>query len=96
MRSIVIAITMLLTPAICYAGLTAVIQSAIGPGTPGFAVIVLIGLSISRWVLTTLCNSFGHETLSGGIDIILKCVAVGIVLDTVWGLVDGTFVRMGF
>lgn len=96
MRSIVITLTILLAPAICFAGLTNVIQSAIGPGTPGFTVIILIGLSISRWILTTLCNSFGHETLGGGIDIILKCVAVGFVLDTVWRLVDGTFTRMGF
>lgn len=81
---------------VCFAGLTAVIQSAIGYNTPGFAVIILIGLSISRWILTTLCNNFGHETMAGGIDLVLKCVAVGIVLDTVWKLVDGTFTRMGF
>jgi hypothetical protein len=87
---------LLLSPVVVYAGLTAVIQSAIGPGTPGFVVIVLIGLSISRWVLTTLSNTFGHETLAGGIDLVLKCVAVGLVIDTVWKLVDGTFVRMGF
>jgi len=96
MRPALISLILLLTPIKCFAGLTAVIQTAIGPGTPGFAVITLIGLSISRWILVTLCNAFGHETISGGIDIVLKCVAVGLVLSTVWALVDGTFVKMGF
>jgi hypothetical protein len=80
----------------CYAGLTSVIQAAIGPGTAGFTVIILIGLSISRWILTTLCKAFGQETIAGGIDLVLKCVSIGYVINTVWSLVDGTFLRMGF
>ena len=94
MRAFIICLTMILLGNVCFAGLTSIMGELIAPGKPAFAVVLLVGISILNWTLRELFTVFGGGN-ANGINIILKCVAVGIVLHTVWNLINDVFSVLG-
>jgi hypothetical protein len=81
-------------PAIAYAGIASVIGEVFGPGGAGRAVIWIVGLSVGGWIITTVCSVCGHGEIKW-INYIIKTAQVGIVIASVYGLINTAFNLLG-
>jgi hypothetical protein len=85
-----IALGFLLVPDPAHAGLMDGLHRTFGAGGPAEPVAWLVYLSIGRWTIVTVSQTFGNMVFGQGVDLICRCVAVGIVFRTVWKLLDET------
>lgn len=83
----------LIMPGVANAGLAGVISGTFGPGGPGYPVIWLLGLSIGRFILGEIQSLMGGSTK--GINMIIKCAEIGIVIAAVYALLNTAFNLLG-
>jgi hypothetical protein len=85
----------LFVPAICYAGLASVIGETFGPNGPGRAVIWIVGLDVGKWIIKTVVSVCGGGSSGKWIDYIVRSAQVGIVIASVYGLINTSFNLLG-
>ena len=84
----------LLFSSIAYAGIASVIGEVFGPGGAGRAVVWIVGLSVGGWIITTACSVCGHGEIKW-INYIIRTAQVGIVIASVYGLLNTAFNLLG-
>ena len=93
MRVLLMVVVSMLIPTITYAGIATVIGDTFGPGGPGRPVMWLLGLSIGRFILNEIQSLMGGS--SKGINMIIKCAEIGIVIASVYALLNTAFNLLG-
>lgn len=93
MRILLMVGMMLLFPSVAFAGIATIIGDTFGPGGPGRPVMWLLGLSIGRFILNEIQSLMGGS--SKGINMIIKCAEVGIVVTAVYALLNTAFNLLG-
>jgi hypothetical protein len=80
-------------PSIAHAGIASVIGDTFGPNGPGRPVMWLLGLSIGRFILNEIQTLVGGSVK--GINMIIKCAEIGIVIAAVYALLNTAFNLLG-
>lgn len=93
-RIILIVVFSLFVPSICCAGLASVIGEAFGPNGPGRAVVWIVGLDVGRWIIKTVISVCGGGA-GRWIDYIVRAAQVGIVIASVYSLINTAFNLLG-
>lgn len=95
MRVWIMTLAAIACPVVCYADLAGVIGEAFGPGGPGRAVIWIVALDVGRWLIKTVAEVCGKGSGGKWIDYIVRSAQVGIVIASVYGLVNTAFNLLG-
>lgn len=90
---IILFVLFVTIPSICYAGVASVIGDTFGVNGPGRPVIWLLGLGIGRFLLGEIQSLLGGSTK--GINMIIRCAEIGIVIAAVYALLNTAFNLLG-
>lgn len=96
MRALLITLSTLFIPSVCFAGISGLLVGVFGPGGKGAPIMLLVALSLGTSILVWLLGLFGQGKAAKWIGIIAGCFALGMVLDAVLKLLDPTLSLFGY